>query len=437
MDSKIGNNKVTVCDAMCGSGKTSWIIDQMNRENKRWIYIAPYLDEVNRIIEKCPNRDFKQPDDKFNTKSEDLFRLINAGVNIASTHELFKRLTEETTNMLRVQNYCLVMDEILEIVEPVSLKPATTKLMFDKGFLQMEDIEGSNTDRIKKVVVGEEDAGLESILMKSDDGVVSFNNLRRWANNDRLVWVNNNILLWLMPASIFDVFDEIYILTYLFDGSYQKTYYDLHGIDYCYKSVIKNDKGYSLIDYDLEYDVGKRNDLRSKINVYDGKLNAIGDFSTSLSNNWWTKKGFKGQREDIMKKSLYNYLGNHLRSNQNLAMWTSFKENMENLKPNGFTQCWIPFNQRATNLYRNKRDLAFLVNRFINPMIDNYFKAFNYAVNEGMFALSELVQWLFRSGLRDGNSVNLYLPSYRMRNLLVDWLNDSLEAKGYVEMIDN
>ena len=43
--------EVTIVDAMCGSGKTSWIIDKMNRENKRWIYITPYLDEVDRIIE--------------------------------------------------------------------------------------------------------------------------------------------------------------------------------------------------------------------------------------------------------------------------------------------------------------------------------------------------------------------------------------------------
>jgi hypothetical protein len=434
----MNNNKVTVVDALCGSGKTSWIINQMNKENKRWIYVAPYLDEVNRIIKACPKRSFKQPktyqeQGKKITKSEDLFRLVQSGANIASTHELFKRLTEETTNMLRTQNYCLVLDEILEIVEPVRLKPTTTKLMFDKGFLLKEDIEGSNTDRIKRVVAGEDD-GLESILMRGDKGLVSFNHLKRWADNDRLVWINDSMLLWLMPATIFDAFDEIYILTYLFDGSYQKTYYDLHGIDFDYKSVVK-DGNYRLIDYDPDDDVAKRAELRSRINVYDGKLNGIGDSYTAMSVSWWTKKGYKGQREDIMRKTLYNYLTNILRSNKELAMWTCFDANKRHMKPNGYVTCWIPFNQRATNLYRGKQDLAFLVNRFINPMINNYFQAFGYNVNEGMYALSELAQWLFRSGLRDGKSVNLYLPSLRMRHLLIAWLNDSIEATGYVEAL--
>jgi len=427
---------IRVVDALCGSGKTSWIIDQMNRENKRWIYIAPYLDEVNRIMEACPKRRFKEPKSyqekgKMITKTQDLFRLVEAGANIASTHELFKRLTEETVNMLRVQNYSLVLDEILEIVEPIKLKPATTKLMFDKGFLLKEDIEGSNSDKIKRVVAGKDD-GLESILMKGDQGLVSFTNLKRWANNDRLVWVNESMLLWLMPASIFDVFDQIYNLTYLFDGSFQKTYYDLEGIDYDYKSVVKEGKNYRLNDYDPDHDIAKRSKLRSQINVYEGKLNGIGKPYSALSLNWWIRKGFKKQREDIMRRAVYNYFANHQRSNKKLAMWTSFITNKNNMKPNGYATCWVPFNQRATNLYRGKQDLAFLVNRFINPMIKNYFNAFNFNVNEGMFALSELVQWMFRSGLRDGKSVNLYLPSFRMRNLLVDWLNDSLEAKGDV-----
>ena len=440
------SEKITVIDAMCGSGKTSWIIDRMNRENKQWIYIAPYLDEVERIIKACPKRSFKQPrayqeNGQKVTKSEDLFRLVKAGANIASTHELFKRLTEETTNMLRLQNYSLVLDEVLEIVEPVRLKPATTKLMFDKGFLQKEDIKGSKSGVhcrsgiIKKVVAGD-DAGLESFLMKGDQGLVSFNHLKRWADNDRLVWVNSSMLLWLMPASVFNAFDEIYNLTYLFEGSYQKTYYDLHGIDFDYRSVTKDGRNYRLIDYDLEDDLAKRSKLRSRLNVYDGTLNAIGNPNSAMSLNWWIKKGFKSKREDIMRKTVYNFLANILHSSKNKAMWTCFEANKDKIKPNGYASCWVPFNQRATNLYRCKHDLAFLVNRFIQPMIDNYFRAFNFTVNEGMFALSELVQWLFRSALRDGEPINLYLPSGRMRSLLFAWLNDSIEAKVIVEPIN-
>ena len=53
--------KVTIIDSICGSGKTSWAIDFMNESvDKKFIYITPYLDEVERVIDGCSNRFFVQ-----------------------------------------------------------------------------------------------------------------------------------------------------------------------------------------------------------------------------------------------------------------------------------------------------------------------------------------------------------------------------------------
>lgn len=43
-------------------------------------------------------------------------------------------------------------------------------------------------------------------------------------------------------------------------------------------------------------------------------------------------------------------------------------------------------------------------------------------IDEETWALSELIQWLFRSAIREENEINLYIPSKRMRNLLQEWL---------------
>lgn len=34
------------------------------------------------------------------------------------------------------------------------------------------------------------------------------------------------------------------------------------------------------------------------------------------------------------------------------------------------------------------------------------------------YALSEMIQWIFRSRIRNNESINIYIPSSRMRNLL-------------------
>ena len=43
-------------------------------------------------------------------------------------------------------------------------------------------------------------------------------------------------------------------------------------------------------------------------------------------------------------------------------------------------------------------------------------------IDEETWALSELIQWLFRSAIREENEINIYIPSKRMRNLLQEWL---------------
>ena len=44
-------------------------------------------------------------------------------------------------------------------------------------------------------------------------------------------------------------------------------------------------------------------------------------------------------------------------------------------------------------------------------------------MNEDLYSLSELIQWIYRSRIRNGEKINLYIPSKRMRELLIDWLN--------------
>ena len=47
-----------------GSGKTESAITQMNEDlDSRYIFVTPYLSEVERIKNGCPERDFVDPQD--------------------------------------------------------------------------------------------------------------------------------------------------------------------------------------------------------------------------------------------------------------------------------------------------------------------------------------------------------------------------------------
>ena len=44
-------------------------------------------------------------------------------------------------------------------------------------------------------------------------------------------------------------------------------------------------------------------------------------------------------------------------------------------------------------------------------------------MDEDLFALSEMLQFIWRSAIREGKDIHLYIPSSRMRGLLETWLD--------------
>lgn len=91
-------------------------------------------------------------------------------------------------------------------------------------------------------------------------------------------------------------------------------------------------------------------------------------------------------------------------------------------KSKGNTKGFVACNARATNEFKEKESLAYVVNRFMNPHEKKFFSVRGIEVNEDMYALSELIQWIWRSRIRKGKAINLYIPSKRMRSILEEYL---------------
>lgn len=70
--------------------------------------------------------------------------------------------------------------------------------------------------------------------------------------------------------------------------------------------------------------------------------------------------------------------------------------------------------------------MAYLVNVFMNPFEYNFFVAQGVQPDQDGYALSVMVQWLWRSAIREGKDIEVYIPSERMRDLLIAWC-DRLE----------
>jgi len=128
-----------------------------------------------------------------------------------------------------------------------------------------------------------------------------------------------------------------------------------------------------------------------------------------------------------MQSNTVNFYTNITNTNTYDNMWTTFKDYKRDLKGNGYTRGFVSCNERATNEYAHKNTLAYTINRYMLTMLSNFFSMHNITVDQDLFALSELVQWIWRSRIRNNESIIINIPSKRMRELLIDWLNnDSL-----------
>ena len=130
----------------------------------------------------------------------------------------------------------------------------------------------------------------------------------------------------------------------------------------------------------------------------------------------------------------YTFLHNYCGATAETTMWSNFID--ENCKKKGETPklagkyygtSFCPCNARATNAYQDKYHLAYLINVYCNPIIQGWFRENGGEIDEERYALSQLLQWIWRSRIRKGEPIELYLPSERMRKLLQDWLLDSAE----------
>ncbi len=402
---------ITVIDSLMGSGKTSWAIQHINKNSKdNFLYITPFLDEVQRIIDNT-NRNFKQPINKGKGKLEAINELLSCQYDVASTHELFKHLDEKSKENIKSGHYTLILDEVLNVVEPYdSIKRNDLDVLKESGCITIDD-EGYVIWNKNKL-----------------DYETSFNELKLLSGNKSLILVNQNLLLWKYPPEIFTLFDKVYILTYLFDASILKGYFDLHNINYESKSIQRIGYEFDIVDYFVP-DTSK---YISKINILEGKLNEnIFQKTNSLSVTWFKAKINQNNIAQL-GRNVKNYFGNILKAKSETIMWTTFKDYKAKLKGKGYSNQFVSCNCRSTNEYANRYNLAYCVNIYLHPAITQFFKQRNINIDEDLYALSEMIQWIWRSRIRKDESVNIYIPSERMRNLLYSWMEMNLSYQNRV-----
>lgn len=419
--------KIHVIDAPCGAGKSYAMANMINTKlgGYNYIYVTPRLNDFNafeRNIKKTFGlkgfslKDITDEDlvkSMFNEprnngkggKLADLKRLVTRKQNIMTTHALFKICDNEFAELVRERNYILILDESLSVVEPI------------------KDSEVCYMDLMAMKAIGlisiDEETGL--ITYNTDNEYpskgVHAKQLYRFKNNSAYIYKKKK-LVWTFPIQFFDCFKEVYLCTFMFKVQLQKYYFDFFGFEYEHLTI----KDRQIIPYEIQFPA------LDKLHIcqYE-KLNAIGEKeqgkkrNSTLSINWY-KRATKQQIETL-RNNINNFVRNKCKAPANRILWTTYSDYEKCLSNKGYTDSFASWTTRSTEDYVNRDTVVYPINLFLNPSTAEFFKQRNIHVNVEQWALSEMIQFIWRSAIRRNKDINVYIPSSRMRELLERYIH--------------
>ena len=415
---------VQVIDALCGQGKTEYAIRKINEApiSEHFVIITPYLEQHDRFIDGCPNRNFKSPNTQ-NAKKRKLQGvkdLVAKNENIVSTHSLFLDFDDELNELLTEGNYTLILDEVAQIVDNIQVKQRDIQRLITSGDIVFE--------------------GNRVIWIGDPNDNSRYADIRRYAQAGNLFQSRGQFFVWCFPPKVFNVFKRVQIMTYMFECQLQRYYFELYGIPYELHTLVN----YELAPYNKRLDL--RRAVMERLHIYEGDYNKVGsNTKNTLSKTWWEnsmkdKDGHLTKRQQInkrecctlnniktLRKNTRNYfLG--LGASADDVFWTLPKEYATSAHPTNFKSRYVSLNMRATNDYRNCIACAYLYNRFAHPSTLSFFRDNGVVKDKEAFeaglAVSDLIQFIFRGCIRnESGDMHVFIPSSRMRNLLRDWGN--------------
>lgn len=404
------NQTVKVIDALPGSGKSTAFFKIMKtRRDEKWIYVSPLLSEIEtRIQNELPDLKFVAPSG--NSKTSDFLKLLNDGVNIACTHELFKRMGSEHLKVIKDQNYNLVLDEEVGAVTEFHCKKGDVQLMINEGFVEVEG--PYSRISLRTEIEQFKDTSLREIAQAAKDGVLYTSKSSTTVQ----------FLVTQIPVELLKCSKETYIITYMFEGSILERFLKLHNIDWTLLSVRLNKTNGEIA-----------RQLKEQITFGTTRaIDAIQRFS--LSSTWYTK----ATNDDLTRVG--NAWWSVARDTKDQALITTMPKAFTEKGPKCISSnkmrsvgnSYLSARTRATNDYADKNVVVHLYNRYPNANVAAYFRTHGISIDDNHFALSELIQFIFRSAVRRNEPITLYIASTRMRRLFKDWL-DQVENEVIIE----
>ena len=421
-------NKVEILDSIMGSNKTNRVLDWIDSNpNERYLYISPLLSEVDntsRLATNLKHVSFEFPStDEYDTKTDDLLSKLEVGANISCTHSLYLSMTEKHLDLIEKFEYIVIIDEEVGVID--AFKKYSTD---DLAYLNSNgDIEISDEDGMISWVGAE---------LGKKAKYKQFYNLCK-AKAVYATKRSDTMLVTQMPVELFTRAKRVIIMTYMFNGNVLDNFLKLKKVEVVpFTEVQPTQIDKQEIRELIDLKPLDRKLLKLSMSVYGyDKMDKKG---FDLISNYIRSTGLSvgAKAIDTMYTLPKAVSPVEVKSGKRVAPRGYLTYKTEVLDEDGVVvldgkgkpktednYCWLHSGCRATNKYAYKWYLAHCYDRHPNLSVETYLKEYGCPVDKNVFALSEMLQWIWRSRIRKGECIVLAIPNTRMHNLFIDWLN--------------
>jgi len=426
---------IRIKDAIMGTGKSTDVINSLNRkvkEGKQYkeptLMVLPYLKEIIRFKDACPGMKFEQtmtksewaklekPTRKCDSKSktEDLKLLLLDGANILCTHALFDRWDTEIAELIERGGYHVIIDEEVSCLSPLKITSTTIKEL----------------TRLELISIDPETKRVNWSFDKSDDengeyqGAREHQKVRQHCQSGSIYMYgdegcNKPFIVWEVPFKFFQIARSYTILTYRFESSELAAFFKTHDI------------GYKIEHIQPERQAELKEGAKELVTIIDppSKVKDLTKGRNSLSMTWFNKCSNKDMKS--IRESLGNSLRRAHKVNSENMIWTCPKEystakgraKNSYLAIPGYKSRHLAWTCKGTNDYRHCDTVVYLMNVYPNVNVQKYLNDKGGDWNQDEYALSCMLQFIWRSSIRDGKPIELMIVNPRMRELFVNWLH--------------
>ena len=407
------DKKVTfdVIDAPMGAGKSTANINMVKNNPKgRYLSCVPLLSEVDRF---CEDAGFCQPT---GYKSGDVQWLLNSGLNTSFTHSLFMLFSATTKDLIaNIGDYQMIIDEELPWFK--CFTGSVRKENKELGVIEQISCDDFDIMREKKIVIVDEVT--KAIRWNGGSkykGV--YENLLPVFHSYDLFCVDDRAIVGVIKKEIFEIYQSVTVSTYRYKGSFFNAYCGFNDIGVNLMTILEGE----IVPYENNKLYYPEN-FSKIIPCQNEQYNFVGEKNYSLSKSWFIKASSNGRELSCLSNNARGFFRSRgVKASAKNAIWTTYKPFLYSVAPFGYKKSFIPCNTKATNDYGHCSAAAYLCNIYPSPYIIKLLASRNVFIDQDEYALSILLQFLYRGAVRNGDYLNAYIPSKRLRTLLSNWI---------------